>query len=389
MNFEELKGEILKAIEANNTELLEKSVPALVKETIKPLQSTVDNKLQKAISRSQGDVSVESKQRVDDMVRAIFSGRQSAARELSDNAVQKFTGQGYLVPEDYAKQIFTLVDQYGVARRNCYPYTMGTDTANLPKLLTGLTMTWIGSTAHTNAGWDSGTRKPTTSPTVGRVQLTVKDIAGVVPLDKNLLTDTNTNLSDLLLVLVAIALAKAEDTALFTGVAYSAETVGGVLDAATALNGSGTGFADCTIDDLLDMQAEISSAALVNAKYFMNPSVKAHFRKKGLSQGWAGRIKMEDALGYPIEETNALPAMSATAADTEFVVFGNLQNVYLGNRSNLAVDMATEANIYDASGTLLHALFQDNMVGMRAVSREDIKIMQDDAFCALKTQASS
>lgn len=387
MTFEELQAQILKAIQTNNKELLETLVPKLVADSVAPLQNTVDSKLKQALGDGQ-DVSAESKARVDSLIRAIFSGQHEEARDLSDNAAQKFTGQGYLVPEDYSKQIYHLVDQYGVARRNCFTYNMGTDTANLPKLLTGLTMTWIGSTAHKDAGWKSGKRKPTTEPSVGKIQLVAKDIAGVVPLDKNLLADTNTNLADLLLMLIAIALAKAEDTALFTGVPYAAETVGGLLAVATALAGTGTSFAACTIDDLLDMQGQLSSAALLNAKYHMHPSVKAHFRKKGLAAGWAGRITLEDALGYPVEMTNALPAMSASAADTPFVTFGNLQNVYLGDRATLAVDMATEANIYNAAGTLLHALFQDNMVGMRAVAREDIKIMQDDAFCALKTKST-
>lgn len=380
--------EELKAMLKEQEERLGKTVPEIVKEVIKPLQVAIDNKVVNAISPAD-QVKREAKERTIAMVRAIYNRQFAEAEKLSDNATQKFTGQGYLIPQEFAATIFTLLDVYGVARKFCYTYPMGTETAQLPKLLTGLTMTWIGSVAHAAAGWKSGKRKPVTEPEIGKVDLKIKDIAGVVPLETKLIKDTNSNLEALLPMLIAHALAVAEDSALFNGVAYPAgEIVGGLLAAATALVGTGTGFGDCTIADLLDMQGQISSAALMGARYFAHPSVKSHFRKKGLEAGWAGRITMEDALGYPFEVSNGLPAMSASAVDTPFVLFGNLQNVYLGDRQQLAVDTATEANIYDKDGNLLHALFQDNMIGLRALAREDIKSMEDAAFCALKTKAS-
>lgn len=365
-------------------------IPEMMKAEMEPLLAAQENKLKEAGALApEPDPRGAPGKRTADMVRALFAKDIPEVMRLSDNQSKAWTGQGYLVPEEFAGTIFTLLDQYGVARKDCFIYPMGTDIANLPKLLTGLSMTWIGSSTHAAAGWATGTRKPTTEPTFDRVRLTIRDLAGVIPMDINLVKDTNTNLEALLPTLIANAIASAEDSALFNGVTYGdGSNVGGLLSVGTARLAAGAAFTDATIDNLLDMQGDISSAALIGAKYYMHPSVKAHFRKKGLAAGWAGRITLEDALGYPVEVTNALPAMSASAADTEFVAFGSLKNVYLGSRQALAIDTADQATVYDAAGAVKYALFQDNMIGLRPLVREDIKIMQNAAFAVLKTAAS-
>ena len=38
---------------------------------------------------------------------------------------------GYLVPEEFERTLFQVMEKYGVARRYCRKYTMGTDTRNI------------------------------------------------------------------------------------------------------------------------------------------------------------------------------------------------------------------------------------------------------------------
>lgn len=367
-----------------------KTVDALVKEKLDALAGKAEDKT----AGEKQEASLDHNERMRGIMQNLARNRPDLAVEYSDNKAKNFTGSGNLIPWEFHGEIYTLMDEYGVARQECRIHPIQTRHARLPKLISGFSFSWIGSTKH--KGEDpyyhaSGTRKPVTEPEATGVIVNIRDLAGVFPMTTNTLDDTNTNFEQLIPPLFALAMSEAEDLALFNGVAYpDGTTVGGLLARATAVNAGGATFADATVANLIGMQGSLSSAALRGAKYYMHPSVLTTFLQEIYQSGgngamWAGRMTLENVLGYPIVLTNALPSMAQSAGDTRFIVLGNLANTYLVDRQQLSIDTSNEANVYDANGNLLYALWQDDMVGFRAVERLDIQVMEDSAYAALRT----
>jgi len=85
--------------------------------------------------------------------------------------------------------------------------------------------------------------------------------------------------------------------------------------------------------------------------------------------------------GYPVILSEAMPAYDAAlpAADTAYIIFGNLQNVILGDRNSLEVAMTTDATIGSNN------LFEKNLIGFRFEQSYDIIVPKGDAFVVLKS----
>ncbi len=350
-----------------------KSIEDAVRAELAKSEKPKENKMSEEVK----EVKVNDTERMKGLVKSLIRRDRNAAEQFSNNAQKTFTGVGYLLPVEYESQVYELMDSYGVARQYCKRHAIGTETAQLPTLISGMAMTFIGSVDHAYEGWNDGKRKPITTPEVGKVEIKIRDLAGVFPVDKNTVEDTNTNFFTLLPGLFADAAAYAEDRALMIGVDYaSGGNVGGLLGLATADSG------EITIAKCVGLQQFLSARALQGANYFMHPTVRVALHQELLTSTWAGRMTLEDALGYPVVLSNAMPTASDTG-DVGKVLLGNMQNVYLADREQLSIDIAEEATIYNGDGTVAHALYQDNMLGFRACERIDIKCMKNDAFATL------
>ena len=94
---------------------------------------------------------------------------------------------------------------------------------------------------------------------------------------------------------------------------------------------TGTTFASMDADDLLDLVDATPAGALANAKYYMHRSILSIVRK--LKAATTGEYIYQpisvsgpaSVWGYPVVLVEAMPASTATAADTSFVLFGDLR----------------------------------------------------------------
>ena len=83
--------------------------------------------------------------------------------------------------------------------------------------------------------------------------------------------------------------------------------------------------------------------------------------------------------GYPVYLPEKME--STTGAGKKFVLFGNLQFAYLGDRKQMTMAVSEEATIGTTN------LFESNMSAVRITERIGFKVALGQAFACLKTAA--
>lgn len=324
---------------------------------------------------------LEAKQKAADFVKALYTKDFAKLKEMNTG-----TGSegGYIVPEYFASEVVRVMGVYGVARRNARVWPMSGKTEKVP---TG------GNVIAYRIG--EGGKITTSQPTLGQVELTVQQLAAMVPMTNQLLKDANVNNIDYIITLIGEALAKIEDQWAFLGLAGTEGIFRNTSVPVVTLTAGKTGFANATFDDLLDMISLVATGALNGAKFYMSPSVFNIFRK--IKASTAGTYMFQEVGGgqpptiwnYPVELVDVLPAASATAAGTKFVIFGNLKYLLVGDRGEYEMKVSEEATITDTDGSTPLNLFEQNMSAVRVIERVDVELAEaDKAFAVLKTAAS-
>lgn len=264
----------------------------------------------------------ELSNRLRDITKALLAGDDAKLKEMTTDASGS-PYAGYTVDTELSAEIRYLITQYGVARREmtALPLSKGSYKAN--DLATDVTVYWV----------DEGAVISSTQAVLGQEELTLKKLGAIVTLTAELLEDTEIDFISFLASRVAEGLAKAEDLSFFKGDGTS--TYGGYtgLLKATDVNEvilAGTTFASLDADDLLDMVDATPSGALANAKFYYHRTIKSIIRKlKGTDGQYVYQAPSQSGpatvWGYPEVLVEAMPKKTDTAADTSFVLFGDLR----------------------------------------------------------------
>jgi HK97 family phage major capsid protein len=257
-----------------------------------------------------------------EFTKALFDDDKAKLKEMTTDA----TGSpfaGYTVDSELSAEIRHLMTEYGVARREMMsiPLTKGSYKAN--NLATDVTVYWV----------DEGAVVKSTQAVLGQEELTLKKLGTIVTMTSELLEDTEIDWVSFLGGRVAEGMAQAEDEAFFKGDGTS--TYGGftgLLEASDVneVTLAGTTFASMDADDLLDMQDSTPQGAQANAKYYYHRTIKSIIRKLKDSEGayiyQAPSVQGPATVwGKPEVLVEAMPAIGDTAADTSFVLYGDLR----------------------------------------------------------------
>lgn len=182
------------------------------------------------------------------------------------------------------------------------------------------------------------------------------------------------------------AIAKKMDRAAFLGDGTAAyNNIVGILSsasvAAVSLPAGKTSFEDLTYDDLLGLIAAVSDEVYEEGgcKFFMSGSL-THVLK-GVKDG-VGRPMFNDAvtgaisqvIGEPIVRAAVMPRLTADAAATKFMAFGDL-------RRALKIGIKNQMTVLFSE----HAYFTRAQNALRVLSRWGIQITEADAIKVLKT----
>ncbi|MFA5750606.1 MAG: phage major capsid protein [Candidatus Shapirobacteria bacterium] len=333
--------------------------------------------------------------RLHDYMKGLFSGSETIMKELTTDA----TGSpyaGYAVDAELAAEIRHLMTQYGVARREmtAIPLTKHSYKAN--DLATDITTYWV----------DEAGSILSSQVVLGQDTLELKKLAVIVALTSELLEDSEIDWIAFIGERVAEGFAKAEDLAFFIGDGTS--TYGsftGLLRNASVneVTMTGTTFASMDAEDLLDMIDKTPSGALANAKFFMHRTIRSIIRKLRADAVTAADGKgvylyqapsdggPETIWGYPVTLVEACPSITDSAADTSFVLFGDLRKAcILGYKaSGLKVSRFNSGMIRNVANNADINLITTDREAIRFTERTGYLCILPTAVTKLTTAAAS
>lgn len=333
-----------------------------------------------------------AKEKMGSFIKAVFE--KDMASLTAFKALTEGTGSagGFVVPEEFAAEVNRVVEDFGLVPKLARIFPMKSDTLNVPRLSATVTVSFPGEAT-------SGTAS---QPTFEQVVLSAKSCVGITPMSNELLADANISVVDLLIELFAEAIAGRMDT---EGLAGTGSPFTGILtDAGVTVvqpaNGGGfstfTGAA--TPDQARQLISNIKPWALQGACFIMHRTVWALMQTTKASTGGeyftsaanpvlinTGAQGFPTAMagtlwGYPVYLSDKMP--TTTAVSTKFIIFGNLKNLYVGQRADMAVAISQDATVGSDN------LFAANMSAVRVVSRWAVAVGLPSAFSVLKTAAS-
>ena len=314
-------------------------------------------------------------------------GNQAATNWCTTNGIDVMaiheesvnTTGGYLVPTVLHGTILSLVQEYGVFRREASIIPMTSDKLKIPRDTGGLEAYFVGESAamtESTASWDD-------------VTLSVKDCGVLTRVTNALASDAIVQLMDNLTVKIARAIALKEDLCGFLGTGISAHggitgvitqliaTAWGTATVTGAANGllewgTGIGFENITLANLTNLMAKLPTYARAGAKWHCTPTFfdSVITRLVTATGGFLANtiidgVPMVKALGYPVVLNET---MNTTGTDQEVsLLFGDLtQAVTLGDRQQMTMATSDSATIGGQS------MFERNQRALRAIERFDI-----------------
>ena len=360
----EFKGEFLKEVDEVVETKVKAVTPEVVKQIIHEMQIGQVNKVP--------EMSKDTKKDMNKFFRALFEKDFVSAKALSEGTD---SAGGYLVPEEFSAKIIDLVtEKYGVVRPKATIQQMSSDTLNFPTITSKPKLSWV----------NEGSTIPSDQPQYGQIVLVAKKASLIIPVTNELLSDSKVDLSSMIADIFAWAQGYSEDEQSLAGTGSPFVGVFGNANVNTVtMDSTKTNFTDVTADNLLDLVYAVPAMYAGNSVFILNREVLAVIRKLKDNNGqYIFDPRDKTLFGYPVLESDVMPGLAASAADTPFVIFGDLSEILLGDRLQMSIALADQATVGSNN------LFEQDMTAFRVVIREAIAVRQPKAFAVLKTAAS-
>jgi HK97 family phage major capsid protein len=274
---------------------------------------------------------------------------------------------GYLVPEEFEKQIVDGLKEANVVR-------------TLAKTITTQAERKIPvAVGHSVAQWTEENAAYTESnPTFGQKQIDAYKLTDLIRVSTELLQDSAFALEPYIREEFVRAFGVAEEEAFCVGNGTKQPTGiftanGGEVGVTTA------GATAITVDELISLIYSLKSPYRRNAKFFMHDSTVALIRKLKDNNGaylWQPSVQAGEPdrlLGYPLYTSPYVPQVKAGALA---VAFGDFKNYWIADRAGRTVQRLNE--LYAGNG----------QVGFIATERVDGKVILPEGIKLLKMKAS-
>ena len=379
---EDLKKELFDAVDQSvQKNLAEIAGPAIAEKVADMVKNyRVD------VALNGSDLTSEKKVDFANDLRRLANGEKAAYLSTSDQ-----TG-GYLVPTEVSAEIMRIAATVGLVARDARIFPMGSDELELP-IYTGSVMQ--------GAFLGQDTEGSETQADLGVARLQAKYWYNIFRFSNILLNDANVAVADWILSLIAEGVAYRMDREAFMGGTFAGSPFVGLLATASGatvqtLATGNTGFDKLTLAEASDMIGALDTSALNDAAFYMHRTVWAKLRSRSTSgvfeygqSNLASQRKQNgvqpagEILGYPVYTTDVLPAFSASAISTKFVVFANLKlAIAIGDRGGIEIAKSTDATVGGKN------LFAANQTAYRVSKRFGIVQALPAAAVVGKTAAS-
>lgn len=286
----------------------------------------------------------------------------NAAHSGSDNSKG-----GYLVPDPMEASIIRLVEEYGVARRNCRVWPMPSGNLRIPKRNGGFTSYWVGENSAITAS----------DMAFASVELTAKKLGVLTQISNELLEDAAVAMADIVATEFAYKFAIEEDEAAFLGDGTS--SYGGIVGAANALEDGALvttasnvdTFEELTIATVHNAMGKLKRYPGIMPKWYMSQVCwSTAFERLALAAGGSTPVDYANGMGlrfqgYPVEITQVLAGTSGSTdhSGTIFAYFGDL---------SMAAAMGDTRGITIAADSSLY--FASDAIAIRGTERLDFNI---------------
>jgi HK97 family phage major capsid protein len=305
----------------------------------------------------------------------VISGDNSVVQKAT---LVEGSGSGsYIVPKEWASEIFAVVGRFGRARQYCSVLTPSGNVLYVPDMTADVSVTVPGE----------NTALSETIPTVAQKTLTIKAVGGISPMSAELMEDNNVDLLGFLAKRFGLAFAKFEDTNVFgSSSSYFSAMLSGLTSAksVTMPAGSITGI---SADDLQACRRAVSEDYWPNAKFFMHPYVLSYVEQIKTAEGSylirqpADSAQNKTIWGHDIVTVSGMP--SSDAAGTAFIGFGDPSFCVIGTRQDMAIKLLDQATLTTAGN-----LAEKNLIALRAIERFGAVWTNEAGIAVLSTAAA-
>lgn len=295
------------------------------------------------------------------------------ASNLRSHAEGTNAAGGVLVPDAFEQTVIDLRETYGVFRRNCKVYPMGSDVLNIARRASGLTASFV----------EEETALTESSKTWNPVKLVAKKLGVLAYYSTELSEDAYISIADDLAQESAYAFALKEDQCGFIGTGTSTyggitgvnakleDTTGGQLAGAIDAGSGIDSLGEVTAAVLAKLIAALPQYAQAGAKFYCSQAAfSLIFERLAVSAGGNTMAIINGSytpsyLGHPIEISQTLFSNSgATAGNNKIMLmYGNLM---------LAAAMGDRRGI--RYGQSEHIKFVEDQIAIKATERFDINV---------------
>ena len=292
-------------------------------------------------------------------------GRHLRGKSLVHNVLSEGTDAdgGYLVPEEFERQIVTTLDEANVIR-------------SLAKvIITNSERKIPVASSHSVAQWTPENESyQESNPTFEQKQIDAYKLTDLIRISQELLQDSAFNLETYIADQFARAFGIAEEQAFCVGTGVDQPT-GIFTDKGGSLGVTAASANTVTVDELISLVYALKSPYRRNAKFLMNDATVSLIRKLKDGNGaylWQPSSQAgqpDRLLGYEIYTSPYVPTV---AADAFVVAFGDFNNYWIADRTGRTVQRLNE--LYATKG----------QIGYVATERVDGKVILSEGIQLLK-----
>lgn len=301
------------------------------------------------------------------------------AREFKALSVTTPSDGGYLVPEIYANEIIELLYPttviYALGARRL---GMANGNLNIPKIKAG-----------SRALFNGEERKiPSSAPKFGNLKLSAKKLTALIPMSNDLLRSTNFDNDVIVGQDITQQMALGVDYGALLGTGGEFQPLG-IMANKNVLNidvtkvgteyASNTGVLTAAFPNYLVAAVLKNNVYATGLGFVFNTSVEQFFKSIRDNAGsfiFADEMNNNGTLvGYPYKTTNLIE----TAGGKTSIVFGNWNDLIIGEQGALEIETSREGAWTDDNGNLVSA-FENDQTLVRAIDNVDIGLRHDESF---------
>ena len=306
--------------------------------------------------------------------KALQSRNMTVIKALTTSSVA-----GIVAPADIEKGIRDVQENYGVARQYADVRTTSSSSYKVSRVSGRGTAYWV----------DEANSITASDVSIATTTIAVKKLAALQVLSSEAQDDSLEDLSKFVERQFATRLSQEEDNQLFNG---TGSPFTGILNDTSVnivqMSTGNTSFDNVTYDYIAQVFTSLPSGLLPNARWYMHSDVW----RRILTMKDSNNRPLIDTLvdgapgtlwGKPIVLSDVMPDDSDDAADTAFLVFGDLrEGTTIAQRKGLQFAYADQATIGSTN------LFDTDQIAIRVIERIGLGIAQPNALVVLKTSAT-